>query len=114
IADISLPGHPESFQIEESGSRIFVNVPSDHSIVLVDKQAHSVLRKWQASNDASQNFPMALDEQNHKLFVGFRDPAKLVVYDTESGKVVSSLDISKDVNDISTNYSSNQVYSSGS
>ena len=113
IADISLPGHPESFQIEESGSRIFVNVPSDHSIVLVDKQAHSVLRKWQASNDAFQNFPMALDEQNHKLFVGFRDPAKLVVYDTESGKAVSSLDISKDVDDIFYDHSSKQVYLSG-
>jgi hypothetical protein len=41
VADISLSGHPESFQIEESGNRIFVNVPSDHSIVLADKQAHS-------------------------------------------------------------------------
>jgi len=109
VADISLPGHPESFQIGELGNRIFVNVPSDQSIALVDRQAQSVIKKWQVSN-ASQNFPMALDEQNHRLFVGFRDPAKLVVYDTESGKVVSSLDIPKDVDDIFYDSSRNQVY----
>jgi hypothetical protein len=109
IADISLPGHPESFQIERSGSRIFINVPSDHSIVLADKQSHFVVKKWQIS-DASQNFPMGLDEQNHRLFVGFRVPAKLVAYDTESGKVVSSLDTSKDADDIFYDNSSKQVY----
>lgn len=109
IADISLPGHPESFQIEESGNRIFVNVPSDHSIVLADKQAHSVIKKWRM-NDASQNFPMALDDHNRRLFVGFRDPAKLVIYDTESGKAMASLDVSKDADDIFYNSLQKQVY----
>src|SRR5919206_839082 len=28
VADIKLSGHPESFQLEESGPRIFVNVPT--------------------------------------------------------------------------------------
>lgn len=109
VADIPLPAHPESFQIEESASRIFVNLPSDHSIALADKQTHSLIKKWQ-TGDASQNFPMALDEQNHRLFVGFRDPAKLVVYDTESGKPVSSLDISKDVDDIFYDGSNKRLY----
>jgi hypothetical protein len=53
---------------------------------------------------------MALDEQNHRLFVGFRDPAKLVVYDTESGKAVSNHDISKDADDIFYDNSSKLIY----
>ncbi len=109
IGDILLSGHPESFQIEEADSQIFVNVPSDHSIVVADKQTHSVVKKWEVGN-ASQNFPMTLDEQDHRLFVGFRDPAKLVVYDTETGKAVSSLDISRDVDDIFYDNSSKLIY----
>ena len=49
---------------------------------------------------AQNNFPMALDEANHRLFVGTRDPPKLVVFDTNSGKVISILDIAKDPDDI--------------
>lgn len=111
IADISLPGHPESFQIEEvAGSSIFVNVPSDHSIVLVDKHTRSVIEKWHLDDESSQNFPMALDERNHRLFVGFREQAKLVVFDTVSGKTISTLDISKDADDIFYDSSTKQIY----
>jgi hypothetical protein len=53
---------------------------------------------------------MALDEQDHRLFVGFRDPAKLIIYDTESAKAVSSLDVSKDVDDIFYNPTNKQIY----
>lgn len=114
ISDISsLPGHPESFQIEQSSSaaaiaqaesnndnKIFINIPTHHSIVVADKLKRSLITKWMVDEEASQNFPMALDEHNHRLFVGFRDPPKLIVYDTNSGKEVAKLDISKDADDI--------------
>jgi hypothetical protein len=53
---------------------------------------------------------MALSEQNHRLPVGFRDPSKLVLYDTETGKAVSSLDVSRDADDIFYDNTSKQVY----
>ena len=34
---------------------------------------------------------MALDETHHRLFVGCRNPVSLLVFDTESGKWVTSL-----------------------
>jgi hypothetical protein len=43
---------------------------------------------------------MTLDEANHRLFVGTRDPPKLMVFDTNSGKLVSILDIANDADDI--------------
>ena len=96
---IKLPGHPESFQMEKSGQRIFVNVPTDDSIIVADKKNLKPISKWTLTN-AKANFPMALDEGNHRLFVGFRDPAKVIVYDTESGKEVASFKISRDSDDI--------------
>ena len=123
IADISsLPGHPESFQIEQSSSaavaqaennndnKIFINIPTDHSIVVADKLKRSLITKWMVDEDASQNFPMALEEHNHRLFVGFRDPPKLIVYDTNSGKAVAKLDISKDADDIFYDNVTKNVY----
>ena len=69
VADIKLSGHPESFQLEENGQRIFVNVPTASHIAVVDREKGSVVETWPLS-DAAENFPMALDEASHRLFVG--------------------------------------------
>ena len=53
---------------------------------------------------------MALDEANHRLFVGTRDPPKLMVFDSNSGKVVSILDIAKDPDDIFYDAAKKQIY----
>ena len=89
VGNIPLNGHPESFQIESekqaSGlkQRIFVNVPHSNSIEVVDSQKRTVSKMWTITN-AQNNFPMALDEANHRLFVGTRDPLKLMVSDTNA------------------------------
>jgi DNA-binding beta-propeller fold protein YncE len=98
-ADIRLPGHPESFQLESGGIRAFVNVPEAHAVVVVDRRKGSVIARWPLSN-ASANFPMALDEASHRLFVGSRSPAVLLVYDTESGKLVARVETGGDADDI--------------
>jgi DNA-binding beta-propeller fold protein YncE len=99
LGNIQLDGHPESFQLESSGSSIFVNIPSADQIAEVDRLQKKVVAKWTVSG-ASANYPMALDESQHRLFVGFRSPANLNVYDTETGKVVTTLDSVGDVDDI--------------
>jgi len=116
VAAIKLTGHPESFQIEaqkrilgQQQHRIFVNVPESHSIEVVDSQKHIVSTTWPIIN-VQNNFPMALDEANHRLFVGTRDPPKLVVFDTNSGKVISILDISKDPDDIFYDAAKKRIY----
>jgi hypothetical protein len=109
--DLKLAGHPESFQIEKSGNRIFVNVPSENSITVAERGKHQAISNWTPS--ASQNFPMALDESNHRLFVGTRDPAKLIIINTDTGKEVATLDTVKDVDDISYDFANKQIYVSG-
>jgi hypothetical protein len=41
VADIRLKAHPESFQIDETGTRVFVNVPDARDIEVVDFAAGS-------------------------------------------------------------------------
>ncbi len=96
---IQLDGHPEAFQLESSGSKIFVNIPSANQIAVVDRRQQKVVSTWLMTK-ALANFPMALDESQHRLFVGSRLPAKLNILDTETGKSVASLDVVGDVDDI--------------
>lgn len=107
--EIPLPGHPESFQLEQDGSRAFVNVPAARNVVVVDRMKRQVVDQWHTP-DASQNFPMALDEKGHRLFVGVRSPPALLVYDTGSGKVVARLPIGKDTDDVFFDAERKRIY----
>src|SRR5439155_21804030 len=112
IADIPLDGHPESFQLEQSGQRIFVNVPSAKQVAVVDREKKTVIAKW-IINDAQANFPMALDESNHRLFIGCRRPAKLLVLDTDSGKTIASPECCGDADDVYYDAASKRIYLTG-
>jgi len=99
VADIRLKAHPESFQLEQSGARIFVNLPGAHHIAVVDREKKSIVTTWSLGL-AAANFPMALDEANHRLIVACRLPARLIAFDTESGKEVTKLSLHGDCDDL--------------
>jgi YVTN family beta-propeller protein len=81
IGDITLDAHPESFQLEKNGSRIFVNLPRSRKVAVVDRKTRTVTASW-STGTAFSNFPMALDEAEHRLFIVCRLPAKLLVLNT--------------------------------
>ena len=58
LADIKLDAHPESFQLEKSGSRIFINLPRSMKIAVVDRKTRSVSGSW-GTGGPSANYPMA-------------------------------------------------------
>jgi DNA-binding beta-propeller fold protein YncE len=97
--DIRLPGHPESFQLETRGARIFVNVPTARQVAVVDRAKGAVVASWKISG-AESNYPMALDESGKRLFVGARRPAVVLVYDVDSGKVVARQPVGGDTDDL--------------
>jgi DNA-binding beta-propeller fold protein YncE len=108
IAEIALDGHPESFRLEARGPRVFVNVPKEHEVEVVDRARREVVTRWRLPCTA--NFAMALDEDGRRLFVGCRHPAKLAVLDTESGTVVAELDAPADADDIFLDPAQGRVY----
>ena len=112
LAAIPVSAHPESFQIESGGPRIFVNVPDAHSIAVLDQQKRQVVATWSTA-DARANFPMALDVENHRLFVVCRQPAELLVLDTASGRVVQKLPTVGDSDDVFFDAASKRLYVSG-
>lgn len=108
-SEISMDAHPESFQLEKKGNRAFVNVPDRREIEVLDLVKKTVLAHWPVTAAAS-NFPMALDENHGRLFVGCRAPARLLVIDTASGKVTDSTAIVGDTDDLFFDTARNRVY----
>jgi DNA-binding beta-propeller fold protein YncE len=109
VGSIKLAAHPEAFELERQGHRIFVNVPNARHVAVIDRDKGEVITTWK-TDGAFGNFPMALDEAHHRLFVGCRIPSKLVVLDTESGKPVTSVGISGDPDDIFYDSKRHRVY----
>lgn len=99
IANIKLAGHPESFRLATNGPEIYVNVPDAGHIAVVDRNRGVVTATWPLK-DARSNFPMSLDEANHRLFVGCRSPAAVLVYDSTTGKEIAAVTIARDTDDL--------------
>jgi DNA-binding beta-propeller fold protein YncE len=109
IGTVKLPAHPESFQLEKSRPRIYVNLPNSNQIAVVDSAKQAVMTAW-PMGQFHANYPMALDEANHRLFVGTRNPARVVVFDTESGKQITALNISGDTDDLFFDQDNKRIY----
>jgi DNA-binding beta-propeller fold protein YncE len=108
LADISLPEHPESFQLEQDGPRIFVNLPGAGTVAVVDRVSRRVVGTWQTG--VRGNFAMALDEGQHRLFVAARRPARLVILDTKDGRTMASLPTVGDCDDLFVDARHGRVY----
>jgi glutamine cyclotransferase len=109
VGSIKLAAHPEAFELEKQGHRIFVNVPDARHVAVVDREKGEVTGTWK-TDLAFGNFPMALDEANHRLFIGCRMPSKLVMLNTDSGDVVAKIDISGDPDDVFYDRKHHRVY----
>jgi YVTN family beta-propeller protein len=109
VGSIKLAAHPEAFEVEEHGNRIFVNVPNARQVAVIDREKREVITRWN-TDLAFGNFPMALDEANHRLFIGCRLPSKLVVLSTDSGDVVAKIDISGDPDDVFYDAKRHRIY----
>jgi DNA-binding beta-propeller fold protein YncE len=110
--DIKLEGHPESFQLASYDARIFVNVPDAQQIAVLDRTERAVIAHWPLKRDGA-NFPMALDEAHHRLFVACRRPPELLVLDSDSGEVVARLPCVGDADDLWYDSARNCLYISG-
>jgi DNA-binding beta-propeller fold protein YncE len=108
VGEIAMDAHPESFQLEKAGTRAFVNVPDKQEVEVADLVKGTVLSRWPVT--CTTNFPMALDEAHHRLFVGCRMPARLAVFDTETGKIVTSPAIVEHTDDLFFDASKGRIY----
>ncbi len=111
VGHIALPHHPEAFQLEQNGPRIFINIPEARQVVVADRLHEKVIATWPL-NAVGGNFPMALDEAHQRLFIGCRSPARLVVMSLIDGHLLSDIALSQDTDDLFYVASSQRLHAS--
>jgi hypothetical protein len=110
--DIPLPAHPESFQLDTKADKLWVNLPGSGLVGVTDLKQLKLVAKWSKLFPRA-NFPMAYDVEQHRIIVGYRLPAKLIVYDSETGKEIFSAPMVGDVDDLYWDAKNKKVYISG-
>jgi DNA-binding beta-propeller fold protein YncE len=108
--EYKLGAHPESFQLESEGPNIYVNLPDLKQIAIINRKTGAIAR-WPMTLE--HNFPMALDEADHRLFVSTHEPARLAVFDTTSGRTVAEIPSVQDADDVYYDAARKRIYICG-
>ncbi|MDR3737965.1 MAG: YncE family protein [Terracidiphilus sp.] len=88
---IKLPGAPEFLAVDGAG-RAFVNLEDKDSVAVVDLHSRSVVSQWSVA-PGGRPVGMAIDVPNHRLFIGCRNPQKLIVMNSTTGAIEAALPI---------------------
>lgn len=107
--EVRLPAHPESFQFSADGAHLFVNLPRDESVALIDLEKLAVRAKWKHLR-ALANFPMAVDTGHNRIYIACRMPARLLALDTNAGSVRESIETVGDADDLFFDKSHGLIY----
>jgi DNA-binding beta-propeller fold protein YncE len=99
VSEIFLPAHPEGFRLHPRDGRTYVNVPDARTIAVVDRAAAKPMTTWDTTG-LRANFPMAISADGHTVYVVFRNPARLVLFDADSGSQHAAIDACGDADDV--------------
>jgi DNA-binding beta-propeller fold protein YncE len=131
VASIKLPGgDPAGIAIDASGKRLYVAmgdiVDGESHVAVVDLEKRAVIAQWPITGGPVPH-TAALDTAHHRLFVGSRtvahtgniggghqhEPGKLVVMDTQTGKVLQVLDSIGGADDLQYDAPTQRIYFMG-
>jgi hypothetical protein len=114
LRDIKInSNHVEAIVLEKSGPRMFCNVTGQSAVQVVDRNKGTVLATWPLPPGDKSNVAMAFDEADHRLFVVTRTPGKLIVLNSDTGKVVADVAAVGMVDDMSYDAKQKRIYLAG-
>ena len=83
----------EAMALDPAKRRLYINNSATNAVEVIDLDQRKVVETWPVTM-AHMNVAMALDKANHRLLLGCRD-GHIVVMDSESGKELQALPITK-------------------
>jgi DNA-binding beta-propeller fold protein YncE len=114
LADIAVDtAHIDALALEETGPRLFVNMSGKSAVGVMDREKRTMIATWSIAQEGQQNLALAFDATSHRLFTVTRKPSKMVVLDSDSGKIISSLPCVEMVDGAIFDSSSKRIYVAG-
>jgi len=108
IGSMALKAHPESFQLDPKSGDVFVNLPDERAIVVLDRLTGQERNSWRMGHGG--NFAMALDNERDRVLTVFRDPPKLAAFEKQNGKPAAEADTCGDVDDLFLDAKRQRIY----
>jgi DNA-binding beta-propeller fold protein YncE len=109
-----LPGESnEGMVIDRAGKKLYVNLTGSDEVGVIDLNVRQIIARWPLP-DAHVAHAIALDESNRRLFTATRKPPQFIVFDIDTGKVVTSLPCVGVNSDMSLDVASKRIYVTGS
>ena len=112
VAALVTDAHAGGSVVEGHGERVFVLVPEKAEVVVLDRKTRAQVAKWTIPG-IRKDVAIALDEKRHRLFLGVRTPASIVVLDSNSGAVVASVATVATLDGLSFDSATRRIYTSG-
>jgi DNA-binding beta-propeller fold protein YncE len=91
LGSVTFPdNHVEAMSFSDGDPRLFINLTQTNKLAVVDRKSMKVIKVWPVPS-AKQNAMVAFDPMQHRLYVVCRDPGMVVVMNSDTGGVVSTL-----------------------
>jgi len=111
LGDVRVEAHPSELLLDKSGKTLFVFVSIASKVQVVDTKKREVVATWPVSSQ--RNGDGAFDEKTHRLFIGTRTPAQMIVMDSQTGKEVANLPTVEGMDGVYFDAAHKRVYVSG-
>jgi DNA-binding beta-propeller fold protein YncE len=92
VATIPLDGKPEFPAADPTAGRVYDNIEDKSEVAVIDTATHTVVTNWPVA-PGEEGSGMAIDTANHRLFIGCGGSKTMVMMDSTSGKVITSVPI---------------------
>src|SRR5258705_3889925 len=112
----------QAMAFESSGPRMYAALADVSKVAVIDREKRTVLTTWSLTPQCQKPYTLALDGAHHRLFVGCRlyatqaewwQPGKMVVVDTDSGKVMMAFDAGGGADEMFFDYAAQRIYLQG-
>jgi DNA-binding beta-propeller fold protein YncE len=111
VGDVRVGSHPAELLLDKAGQILFVLLPAENKIQVIDTAKRQVISTWTVSSQRPGD--AAFDEASQRLFVGTRTPPQMIAMDSHSGKELANLSTVEGQDGVYFDAAHRRVYVSG-
>lgn len=108
VGTVTIPTAPEKIEYDRTSERIYQNIKSNNTVQVIDPATNKVEKTFDTA-PATGPHGLAIDSKAQRLYSAGSN-GKLVVIDIKTGKVISSVDIEKGVDQIAYDRGNQRIY----